>query len=171
MKLREQHVGHMFSHSWKMLSKLELGPKTVGLTYSVVLPTTPEWIICDCQTATTVYIRALQGHSQGVAINPDLFSSKQILWNWKELILHTGGSSNYKSILEDGLWAGGLSPRCSRQACIFSALNPQDSSCHSERSTGKDQMIYPKWYCTSTVIAQTTIAFITSFHDVLKTQI
>ena len=62
------------------------------------------------------------------AINPNLFSLKQILLKWKEHVFHTGSSSNYKNILQNGLWAGALSLRSTRQACFFSLLNPQESS-------------------------------------------
>ena len=52
-------------------------------------------------------IRAVQGHSHGVTINPT-FSLKETPLSWKEHMLHTGSSSNYKSIQENGLWAGGF---------------------------------------------------------------
>ena len=42
---------------------------------------------------------------------------------------HTGSVSNLKSIPENGLWAGGLCLRNTRQACLFSHPNPQESSC------------------------------------------
>ena len=64
----------------------------------------------------------------GVAINLNLFSLKQIPLNWKEHIVHMGASSNYKSMLENGLCVGGLSSRSTGQARFFSALNPQESS-------------------------------------------
>ena len=48
--------------------------------------------------------------------------------NWKEHILHTGISSEYKSIPENGPWAGRLSPRSTRQSCFFTAVNPQEPS-------------------------------------------
>ena len=49
MKLTEQYDGHMFRHPWKMLSR----------------------IVRTNQHGTIRYIRALQGHSHGVAINPN----------------------------------------------------------------------------------------------------
>ena len=39
----------------------------------------PRMEYCEDQNGTILSIRALQGHSQGVAINPNLFSLKQIL--------------------------------------------------------------------------------------------
>ena len=39
------------------------------------------------------------------------------------------------------------------------------------RSTAKDQMINQKWYCTSTVIAQTVVEFIFLIYNMPKTQI
>ena len=56
---------------------------------------------CEDSNGTMIYTRALQGHSHGVEINPDLFSLKKIPLNWKEHIFHTGTSCNYKSILEN----------------------------------------------------------------------
>ena len=83
---------------------------------------------CEDQIRTIIFIRAVQGHSHGASINPNLFSLKEIPLNWTEHISHTGSSSNYKSIQENGLWAGGLSLRSTRQACFFSPLSPQESS-------------------------------------------
>ena len=42
----------------------------------------------DKMERISTYIRALQGHSHGVAINPGLFFLKQILLNWKEHTPH-----------------------------------------------------------------------------------
>ena len=67
----------------------------------------------------TVTIRALQGHSHGVANNPNLFSLKQIPLGWKEHIFHTGSSFNHNSDPEKGQWAGGLSLRSARQASFL----------------------------------------------------
>ena len=83
---------------------------------------------CEDQHGTIIFIRAVQGQSHVVGINPNRFSLKEIPTSWKEHIFHTGSSSNYKSILENGLWAGGLSLRSTRQACFFSLPNPQESS-------------------------------------------
>ena len=57
-----------------------------------------------------------------------LVSLKEIPFSWKEHIFHTGSSSDYKSILENGLWGGGLSLRSTRKACFLSPLNPRESS-------------------------------------------
>ena len=66
---------------------------------------------------------ALQGHS-----HRGRFSVKQIPSGWKEHVCHTGSFSNYKSIRETDLWAGGLSLRSAKQARFFSALDPQEPS-------------------------------------------
>ena len=63
----------------------------------------PRLECCEGRNGTIIYIRALQDHSQGVAINPDQFSFKQKPLHWKEHRLHTGNSSSCKSILENGL--------------------------------------------------------------------
>ena len=81
----------------------------------------PRLECCAGQDGTIIH-----DHSQGVAINPDQLSFNQKPLYWKEHRLHTGNSSSYESILENGLWAGRLSLRITRQACFF--LNAQESS-------------------------------------------
>ena len=51
---------------------------------------------CEDQNRTFFYIRAVKVHSYGVALNPNLFSLKQIPLNWKEHMFHTGSSSNFE---------------------------------------------------------------------------
>ena len=68
----------------------------------------PRMECCEDQKGTIIDIRASQGHSHCVSVNPTLFILTKIPLNWKEHIFHTGSSSNVKSILENGLWAGGL---------------------------------------------------------------
>ena len=85
----------------KMLSKLKLGTKKIELTYSVVPP--PE-----CNIARTK-LESLARPRSGVRNYPNFFSLKQIPLGWEEHIFHTGSSANYRSILEEGPWAGGLS--------------------------------------------------------------
>ena len=63
----------------------------------------PRMEYCEFQNGTNICIRAVQGHSYGGAINPNLFSLKQVLLNWNEHTIRTGSSSNYKSILQNGL--------------------------------------------------------------------
>ena len=101
---------------------------TTGLAQAVVLPTNPEWSFVRGQNGTIMYIRAVQGHSHGVAINPHLFSLKTIPLNWKEHAFHTGSSSNNKSVFEKWSMGRMTSPISTRQACFFATLNPQESS-------------------------------------------
>ena len=83
---------------------------------------------CEEQSGTIRYIRALQGHSHGVAIHPNLFSSKQVPFVWKEHLFHRTVLPTANQSLRYGLCAGGLSLRSTRQACFCSALNPQELS-------------------------------------------
>ena len=84
-------------------------------------------MLSEDQNQTIGYIRALLGHSHGVAINPNLFCLEQILSGWKEHLFHTRSSSNNNQSLII-VWAGGWSLRSTRQACFFSALNSQETS-------------------------------------------
>ena len=62
----------------------------MDLTYSDVLPTNPEGSIVRIEDGTTIYIRALQGHSHGVETNPNLLSLKRIPLNWKRTSIPHG---------------------------------------------------------------------------------
>ena len=74
-------------------------------------------------------------------------------WNWKEHIFHTASSSKYKSIQGNGLSAGRLSLRSTRQAFFFSLLNPHESSSRQRTIewTGPDDeprtVLYKKINC------------------------
>ena len=118
MKLTEQYDGHVLS----LLEDAEDWNKKTDLTHSVVKIGIVR--IKMERLSAFVHFKA----TVMVAINPDLISLEQIQLNWKEHIFHTGSSSNCKSILENGLWAGGSSPRSTRQTCFFSALNLKESS-------------------------------------------
>ena len=65
------------------------------------------------------YIRAAQEHSLGAIFHPTLDSLKEMPWHKEEHILH-GHLFQFFKILENGLWAGGLSLRTTRQACFLS---------------------------------------------------
>ena len=117
MKLSEQYDGHTFCHSWEMPKDRIKEEWIEALGRSTNKPRKEYF------EERTVTIRALQGHSHGVAINPNLFPLKQIPLGWKEHIFHTGSSFNHNSVPEKDQWAGGLSLRSARQASFFSALN------------------------------------------------
>ena len=66
--------------------------------------------------------------------------------NWKRLIFHTGTSKNRRGILENGIWAGGISSRGGRQASFFSALKPQDpdsrwDTCNYQRPANQPRKV------------------------------
>ena len=87
MKLTDHNVGHMFRHSWKMLSKVKCETKKIGLTHHVVQPTNPEWSIVRTKTErVSTFVRCIGLHS----IQTCLFSLKQIPFRWKAHIFHTG---------------------------------------------------------------------------------
>ena len=127
----------------------------------VVLLANPEWRIVRIKT---------EGHSRGVTINPTLCSLKEIPLRWKEHVFQAGLPSNYKSIIENVLSAGGLSLRCARQACFFSLPTPQDPSSRQRSTIGQDQSMNQEWHCTSKAIAQIMFVFSTSMYGEFKTQ-
>ena len=62
---------------------------------------------CEHSKSSLIYIRAIQGHTGGNKIAPELMGHVAIPYNRKELVFHRGCSFNIKSILETGLIAGG----------------------------------------------------------------
>ena len=54
-----------------------------------------------------LYVRAVQGHTGGEVIAPELMGHVAVLFNWKEFIFHRGCAFNSKSIPDAGLIAGG----------------------------------------------------------------
>ena len=63
----------------------------------------------ECQNSRggLVYIRAIQGHTGGITIRPELMSYVLILYDWKEFIFHRISACNQWSITTTGLVAGG----------------------------------------------------------------
>ena len=86
------------------------------MTHSVVLTDKPRMEHCVDQNGMIIHFRALQNHSQGFAINTDLFSLKQVLLN---------GRSTYSTRAALPL---SNQLRSTRQACFFSVVSPQESS-------------------------------------------
>ena len=69
------------------------------------------------------YLRAIQGHSGGIPIMPELMGYTSIPLDWKEYISHRGSSRDAQSILGSGLIPGGQENDKARQAVIFRPLN------------------------------------------------
>ena len=71
MKLTEHDDGIMSGQACQVPGKLRSGTKKSGLTQSDVLLTNPEKEYCEDQHGSFLFIRAVQGHSHVVVINPN----------------------------------------------------------------------------------------------------
>ena len=62
---------------------------------------------CEDSTKSLACFRAIQGHSGGIPIDPELMVYIRIPDNWKGFFFHRGRSFSIQSILENGLILGG----------------------------------------------------------------
>ena len=79
---------------------------------------------CEDSQHSSAYFRAIQGHSGGIPIDPELMGYVLIPYNWKEYFYHRGCSFSISSVLENGLISGGKESHKRRQTIIFTPLNP-----------------------------------------------
>ena len=79
---------------------------------------------CEDNNGSLCYFRAIQGHSGGAPISPELMNYTLIPYNWKEHIYHRGISWNFQSVLGSGLIPGG---KRERQGSTISLLYSPES--------------------------------------------
>ena len=77
---------------------------------------------CQNYCNTLLCIRALQGHTGGDLIEPELMGHVAILFNWNNFLFHRGCSFNFQSILDAVLIAGGKERRAGRQTVSTGSL-------------------------------------------------
>ena len=85
-----------------------------------------------------LYIRAIQGHTGGRLIAPELLGHVAIPYNWKEFTFHKGSSFDCSWILKPGLVAGGKTSKDGRQTVFFAPLNPIFETVPGEVLTSDD---------------------------------
>ena len=71
-----------------------------------------------------LYIRAIQGHTGGNLIAPELMGHVAVPYFWKEFLFHQDVRFNVTSILKPGLIAGGRESKEGRQTIFFALPNP-----------------------------------------------
>ena len=79
---------------------------------------------CEDNYGSLCYLQAIQGHSGGIPISPELMNYTLNPYNWKEHIYHRGISWNFQSILESGLIPGGTKSDRARHSVFCTVLNP-----------------------------------------------
>ena len=99
--------------------------------------------ICKEANGELKYIRAIQGHSGGRIISPELMNYVQILYKWNQFICHTGPVRGQYSIADDGVVAGGKESKEGRQTIFFTPLDPFHSDASEEETRiSQDQEKY-----------------------------
>ena len=69
-------------------------------------------------------VRAIQGHSGGELVAPELLNHVAIPLRWKEYLCHVGSSLTVNSILQAGLITGGKDTKEERQTVFFTPSDP-----------------------------------------------
>ena len=92
---------------------------------------------CKNKDGTLCYLRAIQGHSGGIPIEPELMGYVKIPRNWKKYTYHRGLSWNFQSILGKGLIPGGKEKDKDRQAVFLTSTNsfgddPEEEEPHDD---------------------------------------
>ena len=80
------------------------------------------------------YFRAIQGHSGGIAIDPELQDNVLFPEESTEYIYHVGNVSEMHSIIRSGLIPGGRSLKRGRQSVFFTLVNPMEDDTGTEET-------------------------------------
>ena len=83
-----------------------------------------EFQYCENSKSVSWYFRAIQGHTGGHMIAPELMGHVALPYKWKEFLFHRGCSYNVQPILKSGLIAGGRGSKQGGQTIFFTPLNP-----------------------------------------------
>ena len=76
------------------------------------------------------YFRSIQGHSGGMAMDPELQDNVLLPKGFTEYIHHVGNVSEVHSIIRSGFIPGGQSLKRGRQSVFFTTVNPmEDENC------------------------------------------
>ena len=79
---------------------------------------------CKDNKRSLCYLRAIQGHSGGIPIRPEMMEYTFFPYKWKEYVFRRGSSWNSQSILGSELIPGGKENDKARQAVFFTLLYP-----------------------------------------------
>ena len=79
------------------------------------------------------HFRAIQGHSGGIPVSPELKKYTLIPYDWKKYRLSQRKSMFFQSILESGIIPGGKEEDKARQAVFLTPLNPSGKDPEKEK--------------------------------------
>ena len=81
------------------------------------------FLYCLNQRGQIKYLRALQGQSGRVKVDPTLQNNVKIPYGWTDYINLLGSTWDYRSTVDAGLLAGGNGDNFGRHTCFFTAVN------------------------------------------------
>ena len=98
---------------------------------------------CEDFKNSLAYFRAIQGHSGGISIDPELLGTFGFLTIGQIKKFHRGCPSSIQSILENGLILCGMESDKGRQTVFFTPLNPFGGD-SDEEEPGDDHTVPQK---------------------------
>ena len=104
---------------------------------------------CKNRDGTRYCLRAIQGHSGGIPINPELMNYVSVRYKWKEYVFHRGVSWNFQSVLGKGLIPGGKEKDKARQTVFPTPTNPCGKD-PEEETPHDDYTVRQKAPCVTT---------------------
>ena len=105
---------------------------------------------CKDKDGVVCYLRAIQGHSGGIAVDPNLMGYFLIFQHWKKYLCHRGRSCDCQSVLECGWILGGKERDTARQAVFLIPTNPfgndpEEQRAHEDLTVPQKALYITSW--------------------------
>ena len=103
------------------------------------------------------YLRAIQGHSRGIAVDPNSMGYILLSQHWKKHLDHRGRSCDCQSVLEYGLIPGGKEKDKALQAVFLTPTNrfgndPEEERAHDDLTVPQKGPSITSWKPTQNAV-------------------
>ena len=124
-KLTEQFIGVLCFRSYGVISNVKvLQPSQILNGWVIFTEEGPRFQCWGDSNNKLLDVRAIQGHSGGELVAPELLNHVAIPLRWKEYLCHVGSSLTVNSILQAGPITGGKDTKEERRTVFFTPSGP-----------------------------------------------